>query len=95
MNPSFLKLFFDVLFRLFDQEKQTLLTNARSASSRGILDTFYNYDQVEIGSEHVIQHSILVHLDGSLVATDGAKLSKFGIVGLFGKDLRESRYLVD
>lgn len=74
MNQSF-SFFFDILFRLFDEEKRTLQANARSLTSRGILDTFYNYDQVKIYSDLVSPRSTLVHSDGSLVATDGANLS--------------------
>ena len=94
MNQSF-SFFFDILLRLFDEEKRTLRANARSLTTRGILDTFYNYDQVQIYSDLILQRSVLVHLDGSLVATDGTNLSQFGILDISGKDLRKSRCLDD
>jgi hypothetical protein len=37
-----------IVFRLFDQERRILELNARSASTRSILNTFYTYEQVII-----------------------------------------------
>lgn len=62
-------------YSLFSRERAHLQAQARSGVARGILDTFYNYDQVRKAKRISIQKSIFNRLAFHLVTRNGYDLS--------------------